>query len=340
MRIWFDISNSPHVNMFYHLIEDLTESGHEVIITSRPLANTIDLLNQKELIHHTIGVHYGKSIFRKIWGYPIRVIQLYFFLRKKNIHISVSQSSFHSPLVAFLLGIPSIYTNDNEHAIANFPCFILATKILVPNSFKFNFLFNMNIFNYKIIRYPGIKEGIYLWVKQMYISNIRSNQFNQKPTIYFRPEPQTAQYYTGKTFFLDELIVSLQSRFRVIILTRDASQYNHYKQSIFKYSNVPAKPIEFDDIAANCNLFIGAGGSMTRELAILGIPTISVYQDSLLEVDRLLISHNLLIHAPFLSLNIIDDVLDNSKDQLHFNSLLKDGKLAYDMLKNVIIAFQ
>ena len=340
MRIWFDISNSPHVNMFYDLIKELNETGHDVIITSRSLANTIDLLNQKGLIHYTIGSHYGKSIFRKIGGYPIRVFQLFLFLRNKNIEIAVSQSSFHSPLVAFLLRIPSIYTNDNEHAIANFPCFILATKILVPSSFKFNFLFNFKIFKHKIIRYPGIKEGIYLWIKHIHISTIRSNQLNILPTIYVRPEPRTAQYYTGKTFFLDELIISLQSKYRIIILTRDVIQYNHYNQSIFNHSIVPAKPISFDDIAANCTLFIGAGGSMTRELAILGIPTISAYQDSLLEVDRLLIAHNLLVHAPNLNLNLIEEVLHNSIDQLNLNTLLKDGKLAYDMLKNVIISFQ
>ena len=46
MRIWFDISNSPQVNMFYNLIRELEAGGHQVIITSRPLANTIELLDQ------------------------------------------------------------------------------------------------------------------------------------------------------------------------------------------------------------------------------------------------------------------------------------------------------
>ena len=49
MRIWFDISNSPHVLMFKDLINDLKLQGHDVVITSRPLANTIELLNQNNI---------------------------------------------------------------------------------------------------------------------------------------------------------------------------------------------------------------------------------------------------------------------------------------------------
>jgi hypothetical protein len=36
--------------------------------------------------------------------------------------------------VAKLLGIPSIYTNDNEHAMGNKPAFIFASSILIPEN--------------------------------------------------------------------------------------------------------------------------------------------------------------------------------------------------------------
>ena len=59
-----------------------------------------------------------------------------FFLRKQNIDIAISQSSFHSPLTAWLLKIPSIYMNDNEHAVGNIPSFIFANQILLPEFFS------------------------------------------------------------------------------------------------------------------------------------------------------------------------------------------------------------
>src|SRR5580692_2282743 len=99
MKIWFDLSNSPHINLFHDLIRDLESNGHLIIVTCRPLANTIDLLEQKQIKYTIVGEHYGKNIFKKLFGYPIRVTQLTKFLKKLKPDLAVSQSSFHSPLV-------------------------------------------------------------------------------------------------------------------------------------------------------------------------------------------------------------------------------------------------
>ena len=147
MRIWFDISNSPHVNMFHDLINELKGEGHTIIITSRPLANTIQLLEQKGMNHVVIGKHYGKNILMKAIGYPIRVLHLYRFLKNKKIDLAVSQSSFHSPVVSFLLSVPSIYTNDNEHANGNMFGFLFASNILLPVGFILNKNFEKYIKN-------------------------------------------------------------------------------------------------------------------------------------------------------------------------------------------------
>ena len=64
MNIWFDLSNSPHINLFHDLIRDL-EQHHKVIITCRPLANTIDMLRLKDLGFEVVGKHYGASKIKK-----------------------------------------------------------------------------------------------------------------------------------------------------------------------------------------------------------------------------------------------------------------------------------
>jgi predicted glycosyltransferase len=51
----------PDVNFFAALIEELRRE-HEVLLTSRPLANTIDLLKQKGFAYHVVGSHY-----RAVW---------------------------------------------------------------------------------------------------------------------------------------------------------------------------------------------------------------------------------------------------------------------------------
>lgn len=340
MRIWIDISNSPHVNMFYSLIKELESEGHQIIITSRPLANTIALLDQKGLQHTTIGEHYGKDFLKKVFGFPIRILQLKKFLKDKNIDVAVSQSSFHSPVVARLMGIPSIYTNDNEHAMGNKPAFFCATQILIPENLPIKNIAKTGISIKKIKQYPGVKEGIYLWSKGETIQEKRKQQNPATIKIYIRPEPQTAQYYKGKENFLDETIIALQDKYAIIVLPRDANQSKHYKQEKFHATYVPDNPLSFDDIAADCSIFIGAGGSMTRELAILGIPTISVYQDDLLEVDQFLISKNLMLHEPELTPEKVISYLESLQNKPPALELMNKGKEAYYLLKNEILKFE
>lgn len=340
MKIWFDLSNSPHINMFHDLIRELESDGHEIIITSRPLANTVQLLDQRGLKHTVIGEHYGKNIYKKIFGYPIRVLQLRKFLAPLKPDLAISQSSFHSPIVAKLLGIPSIYTNDNEHAMGNKPAFIFASKILIPENLAIEKIAKLGVNAKKITQYPGVKEGIYLWSKGERIQQKRKANTDHTINIFIRPEPQTAQYYKGKENFLDEMLLSLQHKYKICVLTRDNQQYIHYKQNKFDKLNVPDKPIDFETIATECTIFIGAGGSMTRELAILGIPTISVYQDKLLDVDGYLLEKKLMHHEPNLTEEKVDSFLNELNHQSPSLELMEKGKKAFQLFKTEIIKFK
>ena len=243
-------------------------------------------------------------------------------------------------MVATLLGIPSIYTNDNEHALGNKPAFFYATKILIPENLPVERVAKTGIPAKKVMQYPGVKEGIYLWAKGEAIQEKRKQISTTEVNIYIRPEPQTAQYYKGKENFLDDTIIALQEKYFITILPRDANQSKHYKQQKFKSINVPDKPMSFDIIAANCSIFIGAGGSMTRELAILGVPTISVYQDDLLEVDQFLIERKLMLHEPSLTPEKVEGFINSLQNKPPALELMNKGKAAYQLFKQEILKFE
>lgn len=329
-KIWFDLSNAPHVNMFEHLIEDLEAEGNKVVITCRPLSNTVDLLNLKEFNYTVVGVHYGKNIFKKIFGYPIRVYQLCKFLRKQNIDIAISQSSFHSPLVAWLLNIPSIYMNDNEHAAGNIPSFIFANRILLPEFFDIEKAKKQFAKTSKIIQYPGVKEGIYLWSAKLTNNKTSKN-------IYIRPEPWLAQYYQGGTEFLDDLILELKESFNIIILPRGAEQVSHFEKDMFLGITVQKDVFSLLDIAKECTLFIGAGGTMTREMAVLGVPTISVYQNELLDVDKYLVNADKMLHLPNLNITKVKEFMSSKSTGILDVELANKGKETYELIKKMIL---
>ena len=338
MRIWIDLTNSPHINFFAGMIREL-QQDHEVLLTCRPLANTIELLNIHALPHHIVGKHYGKSIIKKAIGYILRIFQLLFFLRRRKIDVAISHSSFYSPVVAWLLGIRSIYLNDNEHAEGNRVSFVFADKIMMPEFVNLKNIKKQWAREKKIIQYPGVKEGVYLWHCKPATSNtFEFDDRENKKVIFIRPEPWTAQYYKGERNFIDQVLMQLKDIFTIVLLPRGDVQKVYYRQDKFAGVTVLQKSISLSDIMANCDLFIGAGGTMTREAAVLGIPTISIYQDELLDVDNFLIEKGFMIHEKKLDAEFVVDFLEDRGKRPPDKELLDKGKEAYELIKKTLLS--
>ena len=65
MRIWIDLANSPHVPFFRALIPEFTGREHQVEITARDFAQTVELAAKAGMTPHVIGCHGGGSIAGK-----------------------------------------------------------------------------------------------------------------------------------------------------------------------------------------------------------------------------------------------------------------------------------
>ena len=57
MRVWVDITNSPHVPFFRPLLALLEERGHERDGDAREYAQTLELLDQAGIAHEVSGRH-------------------------------------------------------------------------------------------------------------------------------------------------------------------------------------------------------------------------------------------------------------------------------------------
>ena len=336
MKIWIDLTNSPHINFFKPFKEVWEKEGHEVLITTRNLSNTIDLVEQNKWTHTLISGHAGKNRFLKILYFIERVFRLWVFLRKKKVDVGISHSSFYSPLVGKMIGCPTIYLNDNEHAKGNYLAFPFATVNILPEFLEKNFRDNWltQFFDFKY--YKGIKEGIYL--SQCNFPTKKNLLNSEKPNIYVRLEPDSADYYSGNTRFLNELLVNLSILNKVVILPRNERQSLRFKGSEFSTIEVAYSPLSLEDIYQNCDLFIGAGGSMSRELAFLNISTLSIYQDDLLEVDKFLVAKNIMYHNPEPTLDYIESLILN-KDRNFDNELIYKGRSAFNLIMHTVESF-
>ena len=175
-----------------------------------------------------------------------------------------------------------------------------------------------------------------MWRKSEIIKTKKNQSLIKNQKVFVRPEPSTAQYYKGGTNFLDQFINQAKSSYAITILPRNKDQILHYTSDEFRGIHVAKSPLTFDEIAKECSLFIGAGGSMTREMAMVGVPTISVYQDELLEVDKQLIDSGQMLHKQILHIEDIDEYFKSFITEPHFNDLMVKGKKAYAMFLNEI----
>lgn len=330
MKIWIDISNAPHVNFFKDFINEW-KKDYEVIVTTRPLSNTIDLLEENKIDYTIIGTHYGKKKLAKLFGFFKRSNALYNFLKSKKIDIAISQSSFYSPYVAHKLNIPSIYTNDNEFAKGNYVGFVFSRNILLPEALKK--WAKGRFFEKKVTFYPGVKEGIYIKKVE------KKENTNRQTTIYFRPEPWHAQYHKFTMDTFDKMLIGLASKYKIVILPRDLNQTEHFKNLGIDYSNIiiPSSVKTVDKILEDCDVFFGAGGSMTREFAVMGIPTVSMYQGELLEVDKYLIEKSIMtreIDPSKIDKFFVDKLMN--KDNKSCDAMLEKGENARKLINDII----
>ena len=288
MRIWFDADNGPHVLVMKPLVEELTRRGHTVKFTARDRANTCELLDMYGFDYTKVGGAYGKSTIKKVIGTLKRAVQLRKAMKNWKANVSFGHGSRSLPIASKLLKIPSITMYDYEWvspSIFNKFC----KKILIPDAITKDRAIEAGIDLSKVEFYPGFKENLYL-------NNIQPepkiteelNLKTDKIKVLLRPPATTAHYHNPEAEeILNELLKKLLNNPEVQLIwiprTEDQNELvkgNHKAQVI-----IPTKVYPGPQLILAMDMIIGGGGTMTREAAILGIPSVSFFRGKRGAVD-------------------------------------------------------
>ena len=84
MRVWIDLTNSPHVLVMRPVIERLRARGHEVSVTARDFAQTLALCERHGIAHVAIGHHRGERLSAKAAGLASRSTALVRWARDRQ----------------------------------------------------------------------------------------------------------------------------------------------------------------------------------------------------------------------------------------------------------------
>lgn len=307
MRVWIDLSNSPHPLLFSPVARRLEELGHTVHVTARDNAQTVELARKRWPDVQVIGGVSPKGRLRKARTLGDRVVQLNRWARMSRPDVALSHNSYSQIVAAFRLGIPAITAMDYEHQPANHLAFRLAGKVLLPAALRRSSVRLQGATARKASFYPGLKEEIYL-------SDFRPNPHvldelglslrADEPLVVARPAPDQAIYHTFENpLFLDCLKAALRdSAARIVVLPRHDGQRKAVESLDDSRCVVASKAVDSRSLMSRADLMIGAGGTMTREAALMGVPTVSLFAGRQPAVDRWLEENGMM--------RVISDVRD------------------------------
>ena len=106
MRIWIDLTNSPHVLVMRPIIATLRDQGHEVEVTARDFAQTLELCERFGIEHTAIGHHRGEHVAAKARGLVERSVELTQWARGRGFQLALGHGSNDVTVAAALLRIP------------------------------------------------------------------------------------------------------------------------------------------------------------------------------------------------------------------------------------------
>jgi predicted glycosyltransferase len=291
MRVWIDVTNSPHVVIFRPLIDRLRARGHEVTVTSREFAQTIGLLARFGIPHTPVGAHGGGSRRGKARAMAGRSRALIAFARLERFDLAVAHGSTDQPLAARLAGTPQVSMFDYEYAAAMHHWNgRLAARVLVPAAIPEEVLARYGMRPPKLVRYPGLKEEYYLADHRMDEGVLDELGLDPARVIaVLRPPPEVTLYHRGAS---TDLFAATLARLladpavQTVVLPRTDEQR---AQLAGGPAIVPERPVDGPSLVAAADLVVSAGGTMNREAAALGVPAWTPFAARLGAVDRRLI---------------------------------------------------
>lgn len=295
MRIWIDLANSPHVPFFNALIRDFRERGHDVEITARDFAETVEMAQGAGLAPEVIGGHGGRELSGKAGNLIRRTRGLRQWAQRRAPLLAVSHNSYSQILAARTLGLNTVTLMDYEHQPANHLAFRFASRVIVPRAFPKDALDRYGAQARKVKRYQGTKEDVYLADFEQdpnfgaTLQELGVNRDDVLVTV--RPPARDALYHRFENDLFDRLLERLTAAagVQVVLLPRNPRQRSTYGQRRGVNVIIPAHPLDGSNLIAASDLVVSAGGTMNREAAALGVPAATIYGGKWAAVDEELV---------------------------------------------------
>lgn len=347
MKIWLEALTGKQSMLMYNLAKEFDSAGHETLITTRPYSidrsnSNLDRLKREYV---SLGTYGGATLEGKLRASSERILDLVPLISKYKPDLLVAFPSPDAFRTAYGLGIKSIQINDSPHSHAPGKLTISLADALVHSQAIDSAEFS-KLGVTKFYKFNGVDE--IQWIKDFIakFSNIADLGIEKHKYIVVRCEESKAGYFQrmypnftpGDTIVtsLVDALAEQNSELKVVAFPRYPEQE---AQLLSRDVIIPETSVDTLTLYYYAEAVMTGGGTMGREAALLGTPTMYTFP---LELFVSTFVQNLgfpLIHCPDHDAILKEMIklinspkMDEKKRQLLINKL----ETPYDALSNAM----
>jgi uncharacterized protein len=272
MNILIDINHPAHVHYCKNFIWDMQKRGHTIVITSTDKEMTYQLLKNYHFDFIRLGAH-RKSMVNKITFLLESDLKMFFAARKFKPDIFLGFGSIRAAHTATITRRPCINFEDTEDSIGQIRLYRpFVNCICTPSSF-------LTPLGDKQVLFNGYLDLAYL----------HPNRFTPDPSVLEDVGLEKNERFIIVRFISwaashDIQLKGIQNQVRLVKeLERFGkvfvSSEKGTDKELDKYK-LKIAPEKFHSLLSYAQLYVGEGGTIATEAAVLGTPAVHIESDS------------------------------------------------------------
>ncbi len=290
MKIWFDILTPKEILFFTPMARRLARK-HEVVCTGRKYRELENLARIHDVDLAIVGRHGGGDRAEKLRASTSRVARLQRFVegRTGGVDLAISFCSPEAARVSYGLGINHVAFFDSPHIIPQMRLVVpLVQRLLIPSYIPKSAFVRYGIGAGQIMTYRAF-DAAYIISQHAPAASRGAAPFSRYSRdggkgaspgkiILFRMAEEQSAYIRKGDDNMRQMLGAFADRLggaRIVVLARYADQIRGLQKEFGDRVTVLTKSYDGRSLLENTDLFVGSGGTMTSESALLGVPTIS-----------------------------------------------------------------
>jgi uncharacterized protein len=322
MKTWIDILTPKQANLFGALQRRLESVGAKTLLTTREYREVNELLQLKGMKATAVGRHGGEKLKDKLVESSNRVSSLAKIVADQGIDVAISFSSPEAARVAFGLKIPHYCVSDSPHAEAVSRLTVpLSQKLFTPWLIPAHAWTRYGIKPRDLVRYRALDPMAWLPHYKGDSKILESLKLDlSKPIILVRTPEEYASYLSDRSVSIAGKVSDTVAKLvdvngataQIVILPRYDVQGERFVKRFGNHVVVPEHVVDAISLMRVSSVFLGGGGTMTAEAALLGVPVISYYPGESTFVEKFLINYGL-----------VERILDSGRIAQRTNAICK-----------------